>query len=223
MHTENRSANIRIVGSLSSSPFNNAPDVGTIICSENTFRQLTGQTNYTIIDLQLSKNAAESDVEEIHKLVGTEVTFSDERAGNRSVIGSYYSFGLFIYGFMALIALITMFNIVNSIAMSVSSRMRQYGAFRAIGLSNRQLTKMIIAEASTYAMIGSVCGGIVGLMINKFLFARLVTFHWGEQWNIPFTEISIIIAIVILSVILAVRGPVKRIRDMSIVDTISAQ
>lgn len=223
LHTENRSANIRIVGSLSSSPFNNAPDVGTIICSENTFRQLTGQTNYTIIDLQLSKNAAESDVEEIHKLVGTEVTFSDERAGNRSVIGSYYSFGLFIYGFMALIALITMFNIVNSIAMSVSSRMRQYGAFRAIGLSNRQLTKMIIAEASTYAMIGSVCGGIVGLMINKFLFARLVTFHWGEQWNIPFTEISIIIAIVILSVILAVRGPVKRIRDMSIVDTISAQ
>ena len=223
LRTENHSANIRIVGSLSSSPFNNAPDVGTIICSENTFRQLTGQTDYTIIDLQLSKNATEADIDEIHQSVGTEVTFSDRRAGNRSVIGSYYSFGLFIYGFMALIALITIFNIVNSIAMSVTARMKQYGAFRAIGLSNRQLIKMIIAEASTYATTGSVCGGIVGLMLNKFLYARLVTFHWGEQWNIPFTEIAIIIAIVVLSVILAVRGPVKRIRNMSIVDTISAQ
>lgn len=223
LHTENHSANIKIVGSLSSSPFNNAPDVGTIICSENAFRQLTGQTDYTIIDLQLSKNATEADIDEIHKLVGTEVIFSDERSGNRSVIGTYYSFGLFIYGFMALIALITIFNIVNSLAMSVSSRMKQYGAFRAIGLSNRQLIKMIIAEASTYAITGSICGSVVGLMLNKFLYARLVTFHWGEQWSIPFAEISIIIAIVLFSVVLAVRGPVKRIREMSIVDTISAQ
>ncbi|RBP66043.1 FtsX-like permease family protein [Alkalibaculum bacchi] len=112
---------------------------------------------------------------------------------------------------------------VNSLAMSVSSRMKQYGAFRAIGLSNRQLIKMIIAEASTYAITGSLCGGIVGLMVNKFLYARLVTFHWGEQWNIPFVEITIIVAIVLLSVILAVRGPVERIHHMSIVDTISTQ
>ena len=223
LHTENRSTKIRIVGSLSSSPFNNAPDVGTIICSESTFRQLTGQTYYTIIDLQLSNNWTEADVDEIHELAGTEVTFSDKRLGNRSVIGSYYSFGLFIYGFMALIALITIFNIVNSLAMSVSSRMKQYGAFRAIGLSNRQLIKMIIAEASTYAIAGSICGSILGLILNKLLYARLVTFHWGEQWNIPFVEIAIIIAIVLLSVALAVRGPLKRIREMSVVDTISAE
>lgn len=223
LRTENHSAHIRIAGLLSSSPFNNAPDVGTIICSENTFRQLTGQTDYTIIDLQLAKKATEADVDEIHRLAGTEVTFSDKRLGNRSVIGSYYSFGLFIYGFMALIALITIFNIVNSLAMSVSSRMKQYGTFRAIGLSNRQLIKMIIAEASAYAITGSICGGIAGLMLNRLLYARLITFHWGEQWSIPFAEMAIIIAIVLLSVVLAVQGPVKRIRAMSIVDTISAQ
>nr|WP_314464833.1 ABC transporter permease [uncultured Clostridium sp.] len=223
LHTGNNSANIRIAGTLSSSPFDSAPGVGTIICSENTFRQLTGQMNYTIIDLQLSKNARESDVDEIHRLAGAEVTFSDERSGNRSVIGSYYSFGLFIYGFMTLIAIITIFNIINSIAMSVSARMKQYGAFRAIGLSNRQLIKMIIAETLTYASTGSICGVIAGLLLNKFLYARMVTFHWGDQWNIPITEILIIIVIVILSVFLAVQGPAKRIRNMSIVDTISAQ
>lgn len=223
LHTGNHSADIRIVGSLSSSPFNNAPGVGTVICSENTFRQLTGQTDYTIIDLQLSKSATEDDVDQIHKLAGTEFTFSDERLGNQSVIGSYYSFGLFIYGFMTLIALITIFNIVNSIAMSVSARTKQYGAFRAIGLSNRQLVKMIIAEASTYAIVGSVCGSIAGLILNKLLYEKMITFYWGERWNIPYIELGIIIAIVIISVILAVRSPAKRIRNMSIVDTISAQ
>lgn len=223
LHIGGQTADIKIVGSLSSSPFNNAPDVGTIICSENTFRQLTGETNYTIIDLKLSKNATEADVDEIHRTVGMDVTFSDERSGNRSVIGSYYSFGLFIYGFMALIALITIFNIVNSIAMSVSSRMKQYGAFRAIGLSNRQLINMIVAEASAYAITGCIFGSIFGLMLNQFLYAKLVTSHWGEQWNVPFIQMTIIITIVLLSVILAVRGPVKRICHMSIADSISAQ
>jgi putative ABC transport system permease protein len=211
---------MKVVGLLSSSPFNGDVGVGTIICSESTFRELTGQMGYTIIDLQLSKNATQADVDEIHKLVGTKFTFSDERLSKSSVIGAYYSFGLFIYGFIVLITLITIFNIVNSIAMSVSARMKQYGVFRAIGLSNKQLIKMIIAEASTYAIAGSVCGGIIGIILNKILYEMMVTFHWGEQWSIPFTEISIIIVIVFMSVILAIRGPVKRISKMSIVDTI---
>ena len=52
---------------------------------------------------------------------------------------------------LVLIALITIFNVMNSIAMSVAARMKQYGAFRAIGLTNRQLTRMIVAEAAAYA------------------------------------------------------------------------
>jgi putative ABC transport system permease protein len=220
LNLKNQTKNMKVVGLLSSSPFNGDVGVGTIICSESTFRELTGQMGYTIIDLQLSKNATQADVDEIHKLVGTKFTFSDERLSKSSVIGAYYSFGLFIYGFIVLITLITIFNIVNSIAMSVSARMKQYGVFRAIGLSNKQLIKMIIAEASTYAIAGSVCGGIIGIILNKILYEMMVTFHWGEQWSIPFTEISIIIVIVFMSVILAIRGPVKRISKMSIVDTI---
>lgn len=220
---ENRSVDIEIVGTLSSSPFQNGLDVGTIICSENTFRQLTGNTDYTIIDLQLLKSATQKDVDLIHAAVGSEYIFSDERLGNRSVLGSYYSFGLFIYGFMTLIALITIFNIVNSIAMSVSARMKEYGAFRAIGLSNQQMKKMIVAEASTYAVVGGFWGSVLGLLSNKLLYEKMITFYWGEQWKIPFVELGIILGIVIIAVMIAVNGPLKRIRKISIVDTMSAQ
>lgn len=218
-----RSTNIKISGMLSECPFNNAADVGTIICSENTFRQITSENNYTIIDLQLSNNATETDVNAIYQTVGTEYTFSDNRIDNRSVMGSYYSFGIFIYGFLLLIVMITIFNIINSVAMSVAARIKQYGIFRAIGLSNRQLVKMIVAEASTYAVMGCVCGCLLGIPINKILFAKLITFHWGDHWSVPFIEIGIIIAIIVLSTFLAVKGPLKRIRSLSIVDTISSQ
>ena len=215
-------ADLEIVGVVSQCPFNNSPGVGKLICSEDTFRKLTGETDYTIIDIQLSKNATENDVRDIHSLVGSQYTFSDERMGNSNTRGAYYCFGLFIYGFLVLIALITLCNIINSIAMSVAAKMKQYGAFRAIGLSNRQLAKMIVAEASAYAIAGIICGSILGIVCNKILFSKLITYHWGDAWSVPLVELGIIIVVVAIAVILAVRNPIKKMKETSIVDTISA-
>ncbi|MFR3364929.1 MAG: hypothetical protein ACLTV1_09570 [Christensenellales bacterium] len=64
---------------------------------------------------------------------------------------------------------------------------------------------------------------MLGLICHKLLFSLLISSNWGEAWTIPFVELGIILLIVVLSVILAVYGPIKRIRRMSIVDTISAQ
>lgn len=213
---------MEIVGMLSQCPFNNRPEVGKLICSEDTFRDLTGEMDYTIIDIQLSKNATESDVNDIHNLVGSQYIFSDERLDNSNTRGAYYCFGLFIYGFLVLIALITLFNIINSIAMSVAAKMKQYGAFRAIGLSNRQLSKMIVAEASTYAITGTICGSVLGIVCNKILFSKLIAYRWGDAWSVPLVELGIIIVVVVIAVILAVKNPIRKMKETSIVDTISA-
>lgn len=223
MQLNGNSYEIEIVGMLSESPYQNTGENGIVICSEETFRQVTKHSNYSVIDIQLSHKATEEDVNSIHELVGTELTFADERMGNNSVLGSYYSFGLFIYGFLCIIALITIFNILNSVAMSVTARIKQYGVFRAIGLSNHQLQKMIVAEASTYALAGCILGSILGLSLHKLLFSKMISFYWGDPWKIPIFELGIIIVIVILSVLIAVKGPIRRIKEMSIIDTISAQ
>lgn len=177
MYIDGQPKEIKIVGMLSSCPFNNAIDVGTVICSENTFQQIVGTSNYTIIDVQLTKKATDSDVHAIRQVVGSDFHFSDKRMENSNTLGTYYCFVLFVYGFLVLIALITIFNIINSIAMSVSARTKQYGTFRAIGVSTYQLTKMVIAEASTYTIFGSIIGTIFGLICNKVLFNMLVSSH----------------------------------------------
>ena len=95
--------------------------------------------------------------------------FSDQRESNREVRAVYYSFALFVYGFLAVIALIAVFNIVNSIGMSVSARMYQYGAMRAIGTSIRQLNGMIAAETFTYLACG-LCTGLAAGLSAPLLF-----------------------------------------------------
>ena len=82
---------------------------------------------------------------------------------------------------------------------------------------------MIVAEAFTYTIIGGIVGTILGLLSNKVLFEMLISYKWGDTWTIPLKELGIILLIVVLSAIVAVYGPIKRIHNMFIVDTISAQ
>lgn len=212
-----------VSGMISNCPFDKDPGEGILICSEEMFRNLTGEEDYTIIDLQLQRSADDETAERIRTLAGDNIWLSDKRMDNAQAKGTAWAFGLFVYGFLAVIALISVFNIVNSIAMSVSARMKQYGAMRAIGADSRQLVKMIAAQAGTYGICGIIAGCILGLPINRFLYQLLVTERWGEQWYIPFSSLGIIVCIVLGSVALAIYRPAKQIRDMSVVETISAQ
>ena len=115
LNTNGQSKEIQIVGMLSDCPFYSAAGVGTIICSEDTFEQITGESKYTVIDVQLVKGTTDEDVYVIRQMVDSSFTFADERMGNSSTMGTYYCFWLFIYGFLVLIAMITIFNIINSI------------------------------------------------------------------------------------------------------------
>ncbi|MGO5029807.1 ABC transporter permease [Candidatus Agathobaculum pullicola] len=210
-----------VAATLNYTPFATSSD--TIICSESLFTAITGQNDYTIIDVQLRHGKTDEQVEQIRQLAGSAYAFSNRLLSNSEVRGTYYAFALFFYGFLALIALITVLNIVNSISMSVSARMKQYGAMRAVGMSGRQLLRMVAAEAMTYVCYGILVGCAVGLPLNRFSFENMVTPRWGSAWYMPWGALGVILMVMLLAAWLAIRSPSKRIRAMSIVDTIGAQ
>ena len=214
--------NVKVSGLLAESMFDITDESANLICSEELFRELTGETDYTIIDVQFNSSVTDQDVEEIRDLAGENVTVSDNRMENSEARGGYYSFALFLYGFLAVIALISVFNIINSISMSVSARIREYGAMRAIGMSSRQMIRMAAAEAVTYVAWGILIGCAAGLLLNYKVYDMLITDRWGTPWYLPAGALAVIVAAVVLAAAAAVRGPAKRIREMSIVDTISA-
>lgn len=223
MRTAWGEAEVVVAGILSKMPFDASSGGICMICSEETFRALAGDGGLTCVDVQLARGASDQDVERIREAAGENVTFSDKRLNNGEVKGAYWSFALFVYGFLAIIALITILNITNSIGMSVNARMKQYGAMRAIGMSCAQLEKMILAEALTYALGGSAAGSVLGLWIHRILFERMVAERWGSPWEIPWEALVMIVALVLVSAAIAVSGPAGRIRRMSIVETIGEQ
>ena len=88
-------------------------------------------------------------------------------------------------------------------------------------LDGFQLTKMIAMEVFTYASIGCCIGCVLGLQLNKLMFEKFITEYFGETWHIPFGMLGIIIFIVMVSVVVAVYAPTKRIRNMDISACIS--
>ena len=222
-----------IVGTLGDVPYSYGADsttdsmTGMAVCSEELFRKLTGEDGYAVLDVQLNRDATDSQVQEIRKVMeqecGSSVAFSDKRIGNKETKGASYSMSVFLYGFLAVIAMIGFFNIINNIAMSVSARMREYGAMRAIGMTVRQLNRMVLGETMTYTVFGVLLGCVIGLPLNKVLFQNLVTSRWGDEWSVPGWELLVIVFIMLGSVCLAIIGPVKQIKKMTVVDTINRE
>ena len=209
---------IEVVCGISSGLY---PGEYSIICSQETFARLTGEENYSMIGIQLSRQATDETVKQINSLAGSNVIFTDERQRNQEDANSWLAAKFLLYSFMAIIAMITLFNIINSISMSVTARIKQYGAMRAVGMDGEQLTRMIAAEAFTYAVSGLIVGSGIGIVLSRFLYVKLVTRYFGSQWSLPVVLLAIIVAFDTVSAAAAVYAPAKRIRNMPITATIN--
>jgi len=209
---------IEVVCGISSGLY---PGEYSIICSQETFARLTGEENYSMIGIQLSRQATDETVKQINSLAGSNVIFTDERQRNQEDANTWLATKFLLYSFMAIIAMITLFNIINSISMSVTARIKQYGAMRAVGMDGEQLTRMIAAEAFTYAVSGLIVGSGIGIVLSRFLYVKLVTRYFGSQWSLPVVLLAIIVVFDTVSAAAAVYAPAKRIRNMPITATIN--
>ncbi|MFG2771522.1 ABC transporter permease [Streptomyces sp. NPDC048350] len=68
-----------------------------------------------------------------------------------------------VYGLLALAIIVAVLGVVNTLALSVVERTREIGLMRAIGLSRRQLRRMIRLESVVIALFGALLGLALGM------------------------------------------------------------
>lgn len=209
---------VEITCSVSGSLF---PGELLVICSQETFERLTGEQGLTMIGVQLDERANEGTVRQISGFAESDVIFSDDRARIEESNTTYMIVQVGVYGFLGIVGMVTMFYIINSISISVAARTKQYGAMRAVGMDGVQLTRMITAEAFTYAVSGLLAGFGIGLPFSYFLYARLITRYFGTIWHPPVALLCLLIVFVAVCVAVSVYTPAKRLRNMAITDTIN--
>ena len=193
----------------------------TLITSGETFTRLTGIEGYALVMMQTTLGATQEDIAAIARLAEENgLILTDKREGRTS--GTYFAFVACAYAFLGIISLVTVLNVMGSIAMSVTARIRLYGAMRAVGMDGRQLTKMILAEAFTYATCGCAVGCALGLPLSKALYDFLIADHFPyASWSLPVGALAVIALFVAGAAVLAAYAPAKRLRTMSVTETIN--
>ena len=97
-----------------------------------------------------------------------------------------------IYGLLGLSVLIAILGIINTMALSVFERTREIGLLRAVGMTRRQLRRMITVESISTAVFGAVLGTILGLVLG-------ITVQYGvrsqglEVLSIPWLSLVIVL------------------------------
>lgn len=214
---------VTITGLLKYDPFSQdglTHDTLTLISGNPTFTKLTGIQDYSMVLLRTSPDLSETSIQQIEQLTPANCTLSDQRDIKTS--GTYRAFVFCVYVFLLVILLVSALNIINCLSMSVSSRIHQYETMRAIGMDDTQLSKMVLAKSMTYALLGCLIGCLIGIVLNKILFDVLIASHYAyAEWSLPFWEIVFVIVFLLLNVCIATYGPLKRIYEMSITDTIN--
>lgn len=214
---------LTVAGRLRYNPFTadgGSDGVVTLICSGETFMRLTGVSDYSLVLIRAASDMSDEDAEALRLAVGGDCVFQDMRAGQTR--NTYLAFVACLYGFMAVIALITVLGVMSNISMSVSSRIKQYGAMRAVGMELRQVTGMLAAEAFTYALSGCAAGCVLGLLSSRLIYSALITPHYAYAvWSVPVLPLAVILLFILAAVWAAVRGPAERIRRMSVTETVN--
>ena len=70
---------------------------------------------------------------------------------------------------MTVVILICSLNLFNTINTNLQLRKREIAMLRAVGMSNRQMWRMLLLECVLYGVVGTLFGTAVGLFLQKLL------------------------------------------------------
>ena len=112
------------------------------------------------------------------------------------------------YVLLALSVVISLFGIVNTLALSIVERTREIGVLRAIGMTRSQLTRMIRVESEITALIGAVVGIVLGIALAALTTRALAS--WDLSFSIPWGTLLVLAIAAFVAGLLAGIFPARR-------------
>jgi putative ABC transport system permease protein len=123
-----------------------------------------------------------------------------------------------LYVMLAFAILVSLFGIVNTLALSVVERTREIGMLRAVGMTRRQTRGMVRHESIVTALIGATLGAAVGL----FLGAMTVQALHGEglTFQLPVATLVAFVVVAVVAGSIAAIVPARRAARLDVLNAL---
>ncbi|TYS62508.1 FtsX-like permease family protein [Sutcliffiella horikoshii] len=124
---------------------------------------------------------------------------------------------VFTYGFIALISLISIANIFNTISTGISLRKREFAMLKSVGMTPKGFNKMINYESIFYGVNSLLIGLPISIGVMYLLHRSVnVTFEYG--FSLPWLDILFVITAIFVIVSSAMLYSTSKIRKENIID-----
>ena len=123
-----------------------------------------------------------------------------------------------LYALLGLSVIVSLFGVINTLVLSVFERTRELGMLRAIGMTRRQVRRMIRHESIVTALIGATLGIAVGMFLAVLTTTALS--QYGIVFAVPVGTLVVFVGIAILAGMLAAILPARRASRLNILDAL---
>lgn len=126
---------------------------------------------------------------------------------------------IFVYGFVVVISLVSVTNIINTISTNINLRKREFAVIKSIGVTPSGFNKIIYLESFLYGILSLLYGVPIGIALNV-LMCKIVGNMISFDVMIPYKSIFISVVGIFVITFIASYIPMKKINKENIMDNI---
>ena len=126
---------------------------------------------------------------------------------------------IFVYGFIVVISLVSVTNIINTISTNINLRKREFAVIKSIGVTPQGFKKMIYMESILYGILSLLYGIPIGICMNV-LMNKILEGMITVQTLIPYKAILICVVAIFVITFIASYIPLKKMSKENIIDNI---
>jgi putative ABC transport system permease protein len=121
-----------------------------------------------------------------------------------------------LFVLLALSVIVSLFGIINTLVLTVYERTRELGMLRAVGMTRRQVRRMIRHESIITAVMGGVIGIVLGLVLGGLLAARVDFIVFALPW----VQLVIFALAAVVVGLLAAIFPARRASKLNVLEAL---
>jgi putative ABC transport system permease protein len=202
-----------------------ASDLGNIVISTDTFMDNFRYQG----DALVFANAAEGvTVAEAQQAISPTVdSYGNVKAQTKSEIvteaESQIDQALTLFtGLLLFAVIIAVLGITNTLTLSIFERTREIGLLRAVGMTRRQVRRMIRWEAVIVATFGALLGVGIGIVLGWAVVRALADEGLGA-FSIPVGQVILALVLAAISGVVAAIWPARKAANMNILAAITTE
>lgn len=129
---------------------------------------------------------------------------------------------ILLMGFTIVISLISAVNIVNTVTTNILLRRKELAALEAIGMTNKQVRRMITFEGVLFGIYGGIIGSVLGTAFSYMLYEPMSSIR-RFAFAFPWQSIIIAVTAVVIVGYISALIPLRRLKKDSIIEVIRGE